>query len=1009
MSKTWPPSPMVEDEVLSLAKEHLSDLSDSQSIDDLPPPDSRGAVDQYPLIIDANEEAVQHETRKKGTFKSSHSQPLPSKPKRNSSPNETRFVHISVPSDSDREVTRGPRRPRSKSTIGIATDEDPRGRPQVSRLRTDLGADLQAMATGQRRTPSPYSYRASTNTLLPSMLNDPSKVSLLSPESAESLPIPAVNRRARSQRPERIITKLEGSDSDSKRRECGRRRSKSRHDRGSFSKYDGDAKHRTERSQHEPRRSERSPPRMSRESASHRTPITPPQTPGFAKESPSTSAAEESDRRRSGRSRVERRLSKESSYDSAAEERQARRDCEDRYRTKSRRQSMHRPRKPPIDLIDPRIRPETPSSRTPRNLEDDLERAFKDNQKKPPRKYAHEQGPSPFTSPLTSPPRTPRADHKPRDYFEMTAPTPNMSKQRSRPPSLSDNPIKPMTTLLGAATLGAAAAKSAPNFSRSSTTSLETPSTGSQGSIASGQRSRKPSPVPDESQASSRHNSTASSDGHSTIRQSGLPPYNDRPLSRAGSVTSQDGRTHPSTASIHENRPSSRNGLTPSPVPHPHPPALGQRASSYSTVPEQAYLRPSTHRTNSTIPGPTTAGKPGLHKPHPHSGLAQPPYIPSPYVSSPASETASETVVAASAGSSERGSVPPISQDPPKKQINFPLCPHKSPVAGTDPWYTIARMTNFDICVSCMRVLGESRLRDYCVPSPWKSPNEPVTCALSRPWVRIVVAKCLKDSVTNIGLLQSLTSLPPDVYPCPGRQTEIRRWYHVVDPDSKAPVHGFNVCTACVRNAELIFPEIWREKIFERPEGKLAQERYCNLYAQSKHFYGIVTQLDILAGYSKKQDLRNKDISKFGEYVRQRARYRECAKDAMLATPLWHYMPSLPEFTICEECYMEVVWPLSDKPIGRDVVMTLQKVPIQRPSHYVAGISCQLYSERMRKIFKDAVLWNDFEGLRSAALTRYNVEHKLQDYHRRYELEQQQGHDRRADIERNIAYWKQYE
>lgn len=300
-------------------------------------------------------------------------------------------------------------------------------------------------------------------------------------------------------------------------------------------------------------------------------------------------------------------------------------------------------------------------------------------------------------------------------------------------------------------------------------------------------------------------------------------------------------------------------------------------------------------------------------------------------------------------------------------------------------------------------------MRDYLVPSRWKSPTEEVICALNRPWVRIVVARCLKDGVPNLGLLQSLTTLPPDVYPCPGRQTEIRRWYHVLDPGTKAPVQHFNVCTACVRSAELVFPELWKEKIFERPDGKLAQERYCNMFVGSKHFYSIVNELDALARYSKKKDLRKKDITAFGEFVRQKARTRECARDAMLATPLWHFMSALPELTICEECYEEVVWPLRDKPLARDVGMTLQKVPVQRSANYVAGISCQLYSERMRRIFKDAVSRNDFEILRNAALHRYNIEHRLQDNQRRFDMEQRAGFDRRADIQRNLEYWKQYE
>lgn len=190
---------------------------------------------------------------------------------------------------------------------------------------------------------------------------------------------------------------------------------------------------------------------------------------------------------------------------------------------------------------------------------------------------------------------------------------------------------------------------------------------------------------------------------------------------------------------------------------------------------------------------------------------------------------------------------------------------------------------------------------------------------------------------------------------------------------------------------------------------KLSQDRVCNLNTGSKHFYTIFKELEKLAAYCRKKDLRPKDITEFGTFVRQKTRFRECARDAMLATPLWHYIPGIPEFTVCEECYNEVVWPLRNMPIAKDVVPTLQKVSIQRPDHYVAGISCQLYSDRMRAIFKSFCSRNDFEGFRQNAIMRYNVEHKLQEKHRALQQDMSAGIDRREEMEKNSALWKTYE
>ena len=72
-----------------------------------------------------------------------------------------------------------------------------------------------------------------------------------------------------------------------------------------------------------------------------------------------------------------------------------------------------------------------------------------------------------------------------------------------------------------------------------------------------------------------------------------------------------------------------------------------------------------------------------------------------------------------------------------------------------------------------------------------------------------------------------------------------------------------------------------------------------------------------------------------------------------------HVMAGLPEFTVCEECYDIVIWPLieDDKntsEVTRNFIRGRQMIPVA---------SCQLYSERMRKLFKEACRQNDMDYL----------------------------------------------
>jgi hypothetical protein len=1015
-TRIWPPSPSVEDESVSLAKEFGSDAIDSDSSHGIPPAESRGTPDQYPLIVDLDVKSSLEDSSlakaapvPKSANSARHN--TPARPAPSQTPTEMRFVHIPAASDNERDIPRPAPRPRSKSTIGSGPDEDPRGRPHVSRIQTDLGADLRSMATGARRAPSPYAYRASTSALLSSAINDPAKVSLLSPDSAAMPRRPDASRRARSQHPDRSAINTEDKAADAGTA-YHRHRSRSRVDRGSFSKphvSSGDEKRTptlTRRKSHSRRETGRSPPREHRPITTHRDPprgnITPPQTPGYSKESPYTSAAEDSDRRRRHESRrLERRLSKESPTSSTVNSRVSRRDEDERHKTRSRRQSMHRPERYQVESADAQSIKRNDGTTTPlsaknsRAMEIDMEKAFRENQKKAQRSPVDARS-SAYRSPPTSPPRTPGEEMRSRDYFTMTAPSLSTVNDGRRPLFQAESSVKPIATLLGAATSGAAilAAKAMPNLSRSSTVSGDTSmSTASQGSVASAQRSRKPSPVYEEPRPVSRSGSFVNRDESESSRPNVVPLSRERPVSRAGSVASQDGQTlHANTVVARDDRPASR-GSMPHLAPMQHPPTY--RTSSYSSLPDPAHSRPIAQRTYTTPGGNTVIASTTSHT---RSGSSQ--YIPAAYQSSPLGgyhvPTEKPPVVAA------------LEQ---KKAISLPTCPNGQAVTGVKEWYTLRGLREFDfeICPECKRALAESSLGEYCVRSSWKDPAQPVACALGRPWIRVAIAKVLSGESPNILLLQELSLTPRGTAPCPGRREEVRTFYQVLDPRTKSAVHGFNVCSCCLRSIELVFPELKKVKLFERPENKLAQEKYCSMWANGKNFYSLANELDRLARYKRNDDLQTRDVSTFVDKVKKMSRTRECARDSMLGTALWHFMDRLPEFTVCEECYETVVWPLRDRQLARDIGVTLQAVKVPRPYQYLQGISCQLYSERMRRVFKDAVERNDFQALKKAALARYEMEHYLQENQRRYALDMKAGYDRRHEIEQGVAYWRQYE
>ena len=116
-------------------------------------------------------------------------------------------------------------------------------------------------------------------------------------------------------------------------------------------------------------------------------------------------------------------------------------------------------------------------------------------------------------------------------------------------------------------------------------------------------------------------------------------------------------------------------------------------------------------------------------------------------------------------------------------------------------------------------------------------------------------------------------------------------------------------------------------------------------------------------------------------------------------------MPQIPELTVCEECYDEVIWPLIEagSALAGRFNRTLQLVASSN-----VGVSCQLYSRRTRKVFEEACRRDDFTGLRNAALHRWRVEREVQA--RRARLRQLGGREERAtEAERIELEWRDWE
>ncbi len=223
----------------------------------------------------------------------------------------------------------------------------------------------------------------------------------------------------------------------------------------------------------------------------------------------------------------------------------------------------------------------------------------------------------------------------------------------------------------------------------------------------------------------------------------------------------------------------------------------------------------------------------------------------------------------------------------------------------------------------------------------------------------------MKERRRDLKLFYSLAHIAATVQPCLGKHEAIRSWHSIVDPKTGGLVRGFDVCYSCVKSVETLLPAI--RGVFIQTESRSAgSPRVCDLRFDSKRFVQYFDALETAADRAD-YDGGAPDTRNLASLAKRLAMFDECRQDTELIDRRWHIITQLPEFTVCEECFDEVVWPEleEEKAIPMMFNKTLQRMP---------KASCQLYSPKMRGIFRLASDSGDYKMLASKARERKDIE-----------------------------------
>ena len=310
----------------------------------------------------------------------------------------------------------------------------------------------------------------------------------------------------------------------------------------------------------------------------------------------------------------------------------------------------------------------------------------------------------------------------------------------------------------------------------------------------------------------------------------------------------------------------------------------------------------------------------------------------------------------------------------------LPPCPRSTPVAGYNDWYSLDNNSSFKICPSCRQAVSSAGYGRYLVPIFSKAPENLTRCSFSLPWIRMAYLLLLKKRSPNINLLYDMVSVSAKTQPCPGNISATREWYRIADLDTDRNIPGFYACPHCVKSLETLFPVLKDIFIHSSRSRHSLEGHTCNLRTDGSRFATYVDLLEEIANQANEYR-RPPNIYRFVELAKKMSSIPRCARDDMLRGSTWHIIPSLPEFTACAECFEDVVYPLALQglPLAVQFDRKARSVPSpQQGANPHGGVSCQLYSIRMRKVFSKAAQEDDFEYLEKKAVARWKVERELQ-------------------------------
>lgn len=251
-----------------------------------------------------------------------------------------------------------------------------------------------------------------------------------------------------------------------------------------------------------------------------------------------------------------------------------------------------------------------------------------------------------------------------------------------------------------------------------------------------------------------------------------------------------------------------------------------------------------------------------------------------------------------------------------------------------------------------------------------RSASEELICAINDPWVRMACLAGILRGSSDLSPVVNLVLENEDRSPCPQRTPARRDWYYLRDPEADENLADFRVCSHCAHSLYSLFPVL--DRVFRRREDLEEEPLLCSIRSADPVRFGqYVSHCEKAQQAALKSSRKHPDMSDFIWYHKKETVISECTRDQVLIGRDWHLHPQLPQCTVCEECYYEVVRP----EIKKGHTIAARFTPVAK--HINDGVSCALYSPRMKEVFRIACEDDDFKYLEKNVMSRRDLQIKI--------------------------------